>query len=436
MNGIQMNDEIYPDDIVLRVDEIGLLELRYLVANDTGPAGICSLALSDKSVIQVDYAEPDRLISIEPGDDRSVLNDLIGTSRADAVRSSRPLGESTAIRLPGSTRRRMRVASSLPNRGEAAAALGQVALLTSVHNDHDELALVRGVAGFEAVATSERSDIAPILSTTAAAAVISRSTDYLLAFEDELSAVANSSKELRFELISLISRATSAAGVQPDARLLALLSRVRHLEFDRRRRPPETREPRHLRTFAFGSVQSQSAEWMPFDEQRMASARAYPIDGPPQLRILRPGRLTATWESEPEGDWLRVMRADSQVLLALVPIMHDSHRWAAEAMIPPELSTDDVVVDACFHPIDTDPSDSRSEQIRSAVQLGRQAVAAAISRQRGLESAEWWRRCSDAWRQLGDDRRADRALAYADGRLEVTRRFTVCDRVREAVDTP
>jgi hypothetical protein len=170
------------------------------------------------------------------------------------------------------------------------------------------------------------------------------------------------------------------------------------------------------------------------EPMREFAALVSDLDGSPRLSMPSRGRLRIDWSVRPEGAWVRVLRADSQVLLALAPILEERGAWWAETIVPPDLGVGDIVVDTPPDGEATDASASSTERVMAAVDLGRQAVAATVSR-RG-DAATLWRRCADAWSALGDDRRARRALAYADGRAEVTRRETVADLVRETVDRP
>lgn len=431
-----MIDEIFPDDVVLRVDEVGSAEVRHLIANDLGPAGICSLTLADQSVVQVDYAEPDRLISVEPGSDPDVLAALIGEVRAEATLSTRSLGDDSALRLPGSGRRDVGRRTSQPRQTQAAVHLGRVAALMAIHHDVDELPLVRAIAGFESVARSADPLIAPILNRQEATTIVDRSIALATAAEDDVFRFNGRHPKLAMEVARLVDEARHAIGRTDPLESGNPLRRLERLDDHRRTRPVDDDSMGQRWQFAAASPASPMRPFPRSSRDEFAFSRVFAEPVGPKLTIAPRGRLTITWKHQPEGDWARVLRAGSQVLLALVPVVAENSQWSAQAIIPPELGVDDLEVDTTERPIDADPPASRLERVRAAVDLGRQATNVAISRRRGHGSAELWRRCADAWRELGDDRRADRALAYADGRLEVSRRSTLADEVREAVDAP
>lgn len=431
-----MIDEIFPDDVVLRVDEVGTAEVRHLIANDLGPAGICSLTLADRSVVQVDYAEPDRLISVEPGPDPDVLAALVGEARAEAVLSTRSLGDNSALRLPGSGRRDVGRRTSQPRQTQAAVHLGRVAALMSIHHDADELPLVRAVAGFESVARSADPLIAPILNREEATTIVDQAIALATSADDDVFRFNARHPKLAMEVARLVDEARHAIGRTDALESGNPLRRLERLDDRRRARPSDDELMMQQRRFAAAPPASPMRPFPRSSRDEFAFSRVFAEPVGPKLAIAPRGRLTITWKHQPDGDWARVLRAGSQVLLALVPIVAENSQWSAQAIIPPELGVDDLEVDTSDRPIDTDPPASRLERVRAAVDLGRQAANVAVSRRRGHESAELWRRCADAWRELGDDRRADRALAYAAGRLEVSRRSTLADEVREAVDAP
>jgi hypothetical protein len=436
-----MYDEIYEDDMVMRVERIGSLTSRHIASNDVGPAGLCSVPLIDGTVLHVDYAEPERLISFEAGTDRAVLAGLVGDARADAVMSLDGLPDDRAIRLPGTaSQRRPGRATSRPSGGRKAIEMGQLATLISIHEDTDELAVVRAVAGFEFAARASRSEARSMLDPDMAASVVEASLDMAMSAPDEVMFLAGRKMKLASEVSRVVGEATAAVGMPEPSTLIDMLHRVRSL--DDRRRPPEF----ELRPVAAASVRLESFAFRSFgdddvvsdddlsaildsaiagtdDSQRLATE--------PTLVINRRGRLEMAWRSEPEAEWVRVLRAGTQVLVALAPIVRTGEMWIAEALIPSEFGVGDVSVDLLDGETALTPG-TRAEQVRAAVELGRQAVGASVGR--GAVASDLWQQCADAWEAIGDGRRAERARAYAEGFLEVTRRELLADMVRGVVD--
>jgi hypothetical protein len=436
-----MYDEIYEDDMVMRVEHIGSLTSRHIASNDVGPAGLCSVPLIDGTVLHVDYAEPERLISFEAGTDRAVLAGLVGDARADAVMSLDGLPDDRAIRLPGiAPQRRPGRATSRPSGGRKAVEIGQLATLISVHEDTDELDLVRAVAGFEFAARAARSEVRSMLNPDMAAAVVEASLDMAMSAPDEVMFLAGRKIKLASEVSRIVGEATAVVGMPEPSTLIGMLHRVRSL--DDRRRPPEfelrpvAAASARLESFAFRSLGGDdlvsdddlgeildSAIARTDDNQRLANE--------PTLVVNLRGRLEMMWRAGPEAEWVRVLRSGTQVLIALAPIVRAGDSWIAEALIPSELSADDVTVDLLDGEASLSPG-TRAEQVRAAVELGRQAVEASVDR--NADAPRVWQQCADAWEAIGDGRRAERAHAYAEGYLEVTRRESLADRVRDVVD--
>ena len=430
----EMTDAIYPDDLVLRIADIGTTRVRTLVGNDIGPAGICSLALADGSTVHVDYADPQRLISLDPSGDAPVLDLLIGSERARFARTAAPLGDDQAIRLPGiRAPRRDRAASSLPSGGDWARALGVAAALDAVHHDEDELPIVRAVAGLELAGRARDLARARLVDRTEIASVVDRSLDLALGDEIGLGMIAAAGEKLGFEVGRMLLAAADTAAYVGD-------ERVGRLRRSLKRPPRASVAPDPVDPWRFDEVgrvaamRASSASLRTFDSD--LRDRRGPVRGTtPDLVMTSPGRLRIEWTVRPPGEWVRVLRAGSQVLLALAPIVSDDDGVWAETVVPPDLGIDDLELDTIAGDGSDDlASRTTAERVRAAVDLGRMAVAAATARRR--DARELWRRCAEAWSELGDDRRARRAMAYADGELEVTRRETLTDRVREVVDRP
>lgn len=428
-------DAFYPDDLVLRISDIGAVRARSLVGNDVGPAGVCSLVLADGSVVDVDYAEPERLVHIEPTGDAPLLDLLIGRARARVVRASAPLGDDRGIRIPGRTGRDRGVVTSRPRGGDGARAIGLAATLVALHRDDDELPFVRAVAGFEFVRRFSGAGIDRVIDRTDLAAVLDRSLDLAIADVPSVTEyVARRPKETE-EIIRVVEESVTRGGRADDPRVASLTDILRRRVWGQR--------PKRSEWDGFDDVIGDGLDGRVAMRAAMLSAplRTFSVDGRdvhsliPTLTITTPGRLRIEWSIRPAGEWVRVLRSGTQVLLALAPVVRDDDGVWAETVVPPDLGVDDLEIDTVTGS-DGDglEVDTPTERVRAAIDLGRMAVTATIARRR--DASELWRRCADAWGALGDDRRARRAEAYANGELEVTRRDTLADRVREVVDRP
>jgi hypothetical protein len=429
-------DAVYPDDLVLRIADVGTLRVRTVIGNDVGPAGICSLPMFDGTMLHVDYAEPERLISIDPAGEAMSLDTLIGRERARFARSATPVGDDQAVRLPGRrTSGRRGATSSLPRGGERAQRIGRVAALDAVHHDEDELPIVRGVAGLEFGSRVADDETRWIVARDESREVVSGSLDMLLADRAALERLVITRPDVGDLIARVAATGVMAADLMKDGRARTL-SRL----LDRRRAPAtpsvasvrhSSRSPRGDDLDPFERVAALRVSMAPMQD---FAALVSDLDDSPRLSMPSRGRLRVDWSVRPGDGWVRVLRADSQVLLALAPIVEDRGTWWAETIVPPDLGVGDLVVDTSPDGVGPDPSLSSAELVMAAVDLGRQAVAAAVAR-RG-DSTALWNRCADAWAAIGDDRRAARARAYADGRAEVTRQVTVADLVRQVIDRP
>lgn len=426
MNRDDPTDAVFQDDLVLRIADLGTTRVRTIIGNDIGPAGICSLTLADGSTVHVDHAEPERLISVDPRGDAPVLDPLIGAERARLVRTAAPLGEDRGIRLPGRrVGRDLRAVSSRPRGGDDARALGVAAALATVHHDEDELPFVRAVAGIEFADRADDLIAARIVDRADVAAVVDRSLDLALVEPTGIDLIGELGMKLAFEVHQFLDRALRTTSHVEDVRAMRLRQALDAAEIHRRRDSYDVFDGRV-------AAMRAAVTSMPL---RAFSPGMSTVELTPTVTMTSPGRLRIIWSTPPSGDWVRVLRAGSQVLLALAPIVSDDDGVWAETVVPPDLDVGDLVLDTVAA-IDTGgvtPGTS-VERVRAAVDLGRMAVAAAVGRRR--DARELWRRCADAWTELGDERRALRAMAYAHGDLEVTRRETLTDRVREAVDRP
>lgn len=436
-----MNNEIYSDDMVLHVDDIDGDISRHIIANDMGPAGLCSVPLVDGTVLHVDYAEPERLSSFEPGSDDQVLSELVGVDRAHLIATTHVETHGHPIRLTTSrARRRFDVPSSRPRSNYSSIELGMAASLDAIHRDGDELPLVRAIAGFEFAAHVATSEIRSLIDGSAATAMVKESVDLVLADLGNVMRLAGVERKRAHRCADVIREAFSAVGLSDEHDLASKFLQVTDLD-DRRLADPDD-QPGISRMIA-------SAPMRPFPKAERRRAAA-PVDAhfdavgfatfnrsladvPPEptVEIRRLGRLRMSWRREPIGTWARVVRYDSQVLLALAPIVQRGITWVAEALIPPDLSVDEIAIDAIAGLPSGDQS-TRAEQVRAAVELGRLAVQATVSRQGDANGL--WLRCADAWASLDDTRRADRARNYASGQIEVTRVNTLADQVRTVID--
>jgi hypothetical protein len=108
--------------------------------------------------------------------------------------------------------------------------------------------------------------------------------------------------------------------------------------------------------------------------------------------------------------WLRVMRvrgAEPPVPLAVAPFGGDGELREAAVLVSDDEIDTDLVVEVTPAPLDA-PLAGRLEAVRGACRLGRAALGEERAG-RDPVAIDLWLRCAAAWRDLGDDRRADAA---------------------------
>ena len=112
--------------------------------------------------------------------------------------------------------------------------------------------------------------------------------------------------------------------------------------------------------------------------------------------------------------WLRVMRVrgdEPPVPLAVAPFLGGGERREASVLVSDAEIDTELVVEVTAAPADT-PLPGRLRAVRRACTLGRAAVRAERVGS-APHAVRLWRDCADAWRELGDDGRADAAEVRA-----------------------
>ncbi|HVM08345.1 MAG TPA: hypothetical protein VM345_07785 [Acidimicrobiales bacterium] len=143
------------------------------------------------------------------------------------------------------------------------------------------------------------------------------------------------------------------------------------------------------------------------DASTGARARAW-LDEGGNVRMNGPRSL--------EGDWARVFRRKGALLLGLSPLLADDSRDRtagvdAIVVIPSGYGPEELVVDVTDDPAAPRPSPHLVE-LRRAVRAGR--TAAHHDRLANTsQAAAAWRDCSERWRSLGDESRANAAEQFA-----------------------
>jgi len=389
-----MRDPIYRESLVVRIEDNGE---RELVSFNAGPAGVAQLDLGDGVTVRVDYAEPTRLASIhiQPDARSQAVEDLVGSERATAVLSMAARSDGRPRRMIGDDQAdRARSQRGTSERGTyESMLLGQMAKLQSMVDDPWSPDLVRATAALE-VAVESAGDLGD---------------------RPSIARLGGPAVELAAELLAGTENELSVwAAINPD-----VASDLRRLC-----ESPTVRHP----------VTAQAASALATPEFRRDHLTALAAVLPAQVQVLGPtvtlkpsGRLLVQSRDFAADQWVKVVRKNSLVLLALAPMEPTSIGAMAETIVPPDLALSDFEVEVTIDPLPI-PESSLSQVMR-AVRLGRDAVALHVVGH-WQRSQTRWLECSAAWKELGDTSRARVARRYAGGDYQSMRGPTLAERVR------
>ncbi|MGA1074130.1 MAG: hypothetical protein ACO307_03220 [Ilumatobacteraceae bacterium] len=445
--------------VPLDVAETGVIDL---IGTTPGPAGMASVDLGDV-VVSVDFAVPRRLVGIEstrtgsPADD-PILVSLLGDETAlglETVLRDDP-NRSATRRIGGDPTTGRRRDLSFDPRGRAAADFGLVVVGLAVADDDVEHPLVRAVAAVESIgALLERMGGTGPIDPRLLDSRLRRATEQL-ARDAEGDAVLRELDPDDYRAfhsgVEVIARFVRAGGAGDelgsdwlDGLLRAVPPRWFDLDDERRRRrpdPPPAVPTRRLASSGGGravmSPRPRAASPfgggrpIPPPPLRLETVAAPPPIEPPLITMTSPGRLRVVYTSSPEGTWLRILDRSSLGVLAVVPVRDQPRRWVAEAVVPPDLHVEDLVVVVTDHPV-TDAAASSIDRVLEAIEAGRRATM--LTARRGLKSGgRAWSECAEAWAATGDETRANVARAYASGNDALERPWQVHDTVRNLTD--
>jgi hypothetical protein len=399
-----------------------------LVGFAPGPAGTSRVLVHQDLVVEVDYAEPDRLCSLladDAGGSRS-LEALIGTEAYWAVREQMMQGvdRPQQITPPGTARRRGRfTAGTAPADDEDVRRFGFALAARAVGDDPFEPALVRAVAYVEGAAL--------LLSTPWDEQVDSDGVEEQLVFAAETLLHDLNGEQLLADVdLRQYEQLREAVASVTQHRRWARSDWAQALQrgfprrlFDLHERRSTPREPAVREV---GLAMSAPAV-----AHRDSTALTLSYDDLPSfdhtVERVGPGRFVYRFNLRPRGTWLRVLDAHHQALLALVPIVKEGRTWEAHVVVPARMSEHSLVHEVTDSPIVE--STSSIDLMIEAVDHGR--AAARLSAAGDAAAAARWRLCARVWEQLGDTTRAARALAYATDRETVTRPRYLHDAVDE-----
>jgi hypothetical protein len=401
-----MDEPIYEDAFVLRVDDDGERELTGFVG---GPAGVSELQLDESTYLSVDTADPFTLASLRctRATHFGLLLSLFGKEVANRLLVEPPGAAAVRVgrRREDPTRR-----SSLPGGGPEAYELGGAVSLAGLASDPTRHELIRGTAALELAGQAAFLPLPDHVREQLVDTWVARGADLVASGTDVLPDLSTAGGAMIVRLDDVLESAARGISNVVPIRVLRALADVREVIEDLR---------------GGGSEMSEivSAGLPP-------ATPAGPEELEPLLIDLRPaGRLVVhrAKAENVDGGWVRVLAAGSSTLIAIAPFEDAGQRWRADLIVPPDLGLGHLQVDVTDDPL---PARSKLEATRRAIRLGRAAVAYEVVHHR--RTAEAWRRCAEAWRELGDPRRATLAERRA-SRPQPGRRAFLADEMHVAL---
>jgi len=441
--------------VVVSMSEIELTGALSLVSFQPGPAGISTANIGDGISVDVDFAEPGRLCSLDlPLNGLSVeggqLDGLISAEGRLSIRDliADPAGNDLRRTSLGPYwSRRPRSIDS----GEGATAAGRILTAIDVGDDFDEHPLVRAIARFE-VFEAVRIDDGFVSADR-----LDRSIGYAVAaIENDLQGeqvLTRLNPDQYRQLVGIVSgggRVHPRFGARISKHIVGLLGdnfrdNGRGI-FERsrggRRTYPSQVAAQFDATADLADIASSSGSNQPgqLADQIETSPPFGEATGPGSTQsstsmtawLSSSGRLEVFFTENPNDNWIKVFDPNLS-LIAAVPIIKLGSRsggWHAQAVIPKELSAEDVNI-----AVTSDPgtrSGDQFERMINAVVEGQSATRLAAAG-RTAEASAQWKICAALWNELGDATRSNMALAYAHGERQVTQIAQLHDAVRALI---
>jgi hypothetical protein len=417
-----MDEPVYLDEMEATSRD-GWSELR---GQPFGPAGTSVVELPDGTVLEVDHADPGRLVSLAVDGDlerSSLVRDLLGPERfdwtcaqLDAQRAAKPLGKRLRAQVPGSQGQWAQSIPRITGRSGPAGELGAAVLAADMSADESLSPLLRLAAGLEFLDAAEDPAMSSVLGPAADQIEGELFRVARLVEPEDFSGFGNRAVKPLYRFSSLLAAARRARpSLDMQLRRVADLVDL-HLGGGQLPgnagglvgRPPVARSA-SLRATRYMSQGDMSLAAFSMD---FAEADAAP---PPEdfLEVDVPvaGSVVVRVSRQHDGKWVRILRTSGLVPLALVPLEENGMLLEALAVVPPDLVVDDLLVEV-LDPHGAVVPERPLALVRGAVEAGR--VAAHYERLHRLKDASVaWRECGRLWAEAGDSRRAQSAAERA-----------------------
>ncbi len=410
------DDPIYPidADAVLDGDRLEVLGKPF------GPAGVSVTELPDGSTWQVDHADPATLVGLDvdadTGPDAPLLVTAFGGDGAMFIADGAVPADEYQPRAVSGRRSSPRRVTSGRRPGRPAEEAGALVVLSDLADD-TSLHPVARVAAVVELAEHARGAPGGRLFATAAPALLDRAETWCERIDDTELDDLDPKQAVR--LSSAIQAATSQNG---------------------RQRPALRRLAQRLGDAVLSGYVEDSALRVaasPLPAQATDVDDGFVTEPPPSGTSLEwisdtVARVHTTRSDEDR--WVRVLRRDGLVLLALAPLERTGLVDRAGVALPPDLRNDELIIqlvaDDEFPLLNAD----HIELARAAVQAGRTAARATRLGDRSAAEAEW-EKCAQLWDRAGDRLRTEQARQLGYGyRSGPNRRTLLVDLVSRSLD--
>lgn len=372
-----------------------------------GPAGASSVELPGGDVVQVDHVDPTRLVGVESDlvdpAGSPLLVALFGGDGALRIVERDQLVDPGDVDDGGELRGPPRSPGRALQLDQDAQRLGRLVVLADLSSDPAADPLARVVAAGELVGGL---DAVPggDLFVASVPRLVEQSVSVAQQVDDDTLLALD--PKLAFQIISALN---PLAGAAPTARARSFL-----VEFARRIESLSRRGDDEVRMVASMAPSAAPPRHELWDDElgvpQVADAAIARLS-PPALRFVRrsPSLLEVTAPRSNRPRWVRALRTDGLVSVALAPLQLDGLMESAELLVPPDTDTDDLDIQLVaadeLHQLAGAPADL----VRRAVRAGRAAASAERYGDR-FEAMQRWQLCADLWRRVGDDRRAIQAM--------------------------
>lgn len=389
-----------------------------VLGSPAGPAGSSAIELPDGSLWEVDHFNPGIPVRLEvdaldPAGSPLLITAFGGdgalslTDQALEGFPEQEVGDALVAQRPGSWDHYLAGARSRP--GDPGVEAGRLIVLTDLSGDPRTHPLARVAASAELVLTADQVAGGELLRPLLPA-VVDRAEELAEDIDDEdlehlpptvasrlastCMRAAKISQRSDSPLMGLGRRADGAIRGHPDLRTTRYLAASRGLDHD-----------------AVASFELADAV---FDEDvaEFSSTELDAADRFLEVRRITPTLLRVAVGRRDHPRWVRVLRRQGLVLLAQAPLRREGLLEAAELIVPPDVTDDDLHVEV-RDLADLDALVGRPiERIRAAVHAGREAARSTRLRN-GSFAAFQWQRCAELWDRVGDDDRALLARTFA-----------------------